>query len=193
MTYDARSFIKEGPFDKLHHQILKSFRIDLLHYNHLHPLMIMSAISASVLQSEHLISLDEHLWNFAKENRKMMLGLESYEEQFQILHSLDIGPLYKQLQAIGRSPSKVRHHTTRGLNFYMTGNIHALYILSKSSMHDLRKKIIYERNIRMASRIMQLDQSLQYFITVGAGHLSGKTGIISILKHSGFTVKPIHI
>jgi len=187
--YDARNYITQDAYKKLRQQLLKSFHIDLVLYSHLHPLMIMSAISNSVLQSEHHISLDEHLWNFAKENGKAMVGLESYEEQFRILHSIDAGPLYKQLRNIGRNPSGVRKHTSGGLNLYMQGRIHELYILSKSSMHDLRKKIIYERNARMAEVILQLDLSLQYFITVGAGHLSGQYGLISLLKKKGFVIK----
>ncbi len=189
--YDVRSFISSKAFQKLHGQLLKSFDIDLAMYQRLHPLMILSVISASVLQKEHLISLDEHLWNFARLHDKPTGGLESYEEQFRILHSIDPGPLYKHLQHIGRNPSEVRKHTARGLNLYMQGRIHELYILSKSSMHDLRKKIIYERNKRMADVIIGLDHSLKYFITVGAGHLSGKTGIISSLKKVGWKVKPV--
>ncbi len=186
--YDARKHMSGTAFKKLQHQLLKSFQIDLAIYNHLHPLMIMSVISNSVLQAEHQISLDEHLWEYAKQNGKVMMGLESYEEQFRILHAIDALPLYAQIQKIGRHPSGVRKHTARALNLYIQGKIHELYILSKSSMHDLRKKIIYKRNEKMADVITQLDTSYQYFITVGAGHLSGKTGILSSLKKAGWSV-----
>jgi uncharacterized protein YbaP (TraB family) len=190
LKYDARTFIKEKAYQKLRKQLIKSFQVDLDCYRHLHPLMVMSLISNSVLQKEHLVSLDENLWNYAKENGKLMLGLESYETQFQILHSIDPGPLYKQLLKIGRNPSAVRKHTDRGINLYVEGRIHELYVLSKSSMHELRKKIIYERNKRMANVVVNLDSALQYFITVGAGHLSGKTGMISMLRKQGYKVKP---
>jgi len=182
--------LSEKAYNKLRNQVLKSFHFDLAVYNHLHPLMIMSAVSTSVLASEHSISLDEHLWNFAEKNNIKTIGLESYTEQFSLLHSIEPGPIYRQLQHIGRNPSSVRTSTSRGLNLYMDGRIHELYMLSKTSMHDLRKKIIYQRNARMASVINDLDKSFRYFITVGAGHLSGKTGIISTLKKSGWKVKP---
>ncbi|HZV68393.1 MAG TPA: TraB/GumN family protein [Saprospiraceae bacterium] len=188
--YDARKNFTEAAFQKLRQQLLKSFQVDIALYNHLHPLMIMSVISNQVLQAEHHISLDEHLWDFAKQNGKMTLGLESYEEQFRILHTIDAIPLYSQIKSIGKSPSGVRKHTSKGLNLYVEGKIHALYMLSKSSMHDLRKKIIYKRNAKMADVIIRLDQGYTYFITVGAGHLSGKTGILSSLKRAGWKVKP---
>jgi uncharacterized protein YbaP (TraB family) len=190
LKYDAKDFIKEKVYQKLRKQLIKSFQVDLDFYRQLHPLMIMSLISNSVLQKEHLVSLDENLWNYAKENGKLMLGLESYETQFQILHSIDPEPLYKQLQKIGRNPSAVRKHTDKGITLYVEGRIHELYILSKSSMHELRKKIIYERNKRMAEVVFDLDTGLQYFITAGAGHLSGKTGLISMLRKKGYKVRP---
>jgi hypothetical protein len=154
--------------------------------------MIMSVVSTSVLQSEHHISLDEHLWNFAREHGKKTKGLESHEEQLNILHSIDPKPLYKQLLEISRNPSAIRKNTDKGLQLYMKGNIHQLYMLSKSSMQELRKKVIYDRNRHMASVIDHLDLlSTQYFISVGAGHLSGKYGLLALLKKSGWKLKPI--
>ncbi len=188
--YDIHHYLKDEIYQKIRHQLIKSFKLNLDQFAHMHPLMIMSAISNSVLQTQHQISLDEHLWKYATENGKVTAGLESFEEQFEILHSIDAGPLYKQLRNIGRNPSGVRKHTARGLNLYLQGRIHELYMLSKSSMHHLRKKIIYERNAGMANVIIQLDISLRYFITVGAGHLSGKTGIISLLRKEGYKVTP---
>ena len=68
--YDTRNYLGKDAYEKLRKQLLKSFRTDLTMYNHMHPLLIMSAISNSVLRARHQISLDEHLWNYAKENEK---------------------------------------------------------------------------------------------------------------------------
>jgi len=43
----------------------------------------------------------------------------------------------------------------------------------------------------MADVIIKLDLSLQYFITVGAGHLSGQYGLISLLKKKGIMIKMV--
>ena len=44
------------------------------------------------------------------------------------------------------------------MNLYIQGRIHELYKLSKTSMQQLRKKVIYERNHHMASVIEELDK-----------------------------------
>lgn len=191
--YNAHKAWSEKIFRKIRKQFLKSFKFDISNYGHLHPLMIMSVMANSVLESEHHISLDEHLWEYAKQNGKETLGLESFEEQYRILHSIDPMPLYRQILKISKRPASIRKNTAKGLNLYMEGNIHELYILSKSSMKDLRKKIIYKRNEKMASVIIGLNPEVKYFITVGAGHLSGKTGILSALKKEGWKVKPVRL
>jgi len=168
----------------------KSFNLNIDQVSHLHPLMIMSIISTSILQTEHHISLDEYLWNFAKQHDKPTSGLESYDQQFKILHSIEAGPIYKQLLDMSKNPGATKKSTGKSLDLYVKGYIHQLYMLSKASMQHLRKKVIYERNFHMVSVINHLDHSLQYFITVGAGHLSGKFGLLSLLKKSGWKVRP---
>lgn len=190
-AYNIHQYLNKKQYSKLRSQLLKSFDVDIDLFSTLHPLMILSVISTSVLEDEHQISLDEHLWQYARQNEKPTSGLESYEEQLNILQSIDAGSIYKQLQEIGRKPWTMRKNSDKGLNLYIQQNVHELYRLSKSSMQHLRKKVIYDRNFRMVSVIDHLDYSMKYFITVGAGHLSGKFGLISLLRKSGWTVKSL--
>lgn len=189
--YDISQFLSEKKYQKTRRQILKSFGIDIAQVAHLHPLMIMSLISTSGLETEHRISLDEHLWNYAKINGKQVMGLESYEDQWKILHSIDPGPIYKQLADISRRTRSINKSADKSLELYLSGQIHMLYQMSKSSMRHLRKKVIYDRNRHMATVIDHLDHALKYFITAGAGHLSGVTGLLSLLKKAGWQVKPV--
>lgn len=190
-AYNMRAFFRPAVYAKLRKQILKSFKFDINRYAHLHPLMIMSAISQTILDHDHAVSLDEHLWNYAKENQLELQGLETIHEQMEILHSIKPDLLYRQIKEIGAQPKKLRNFSDRAIAYYTRGEIHPLYQLTKSSMHGLRKLIIYNRNKLMMSRITRFDPTIKYFITVGAGHLSGSTGIISGLRKAGYKVSPV--
>jgi len=192
-TYDLKKYLSAKAYEKMRKQLLKSFQLDIELYIHLHPLLAISAISQSQLAAEHQVSLDEHLWNFASSHEIQTQGLESYPEQVQILHSLDPVPLYKQLIKISRSPSSISQQTHKTLNWYMKGDIHQLYRMTKTSMHGLRKQIIYDRNRIMVNRILEFDEMKKYFIVVGAGHLSGKYGLIALLKQSQWKIRPIQL
>ncbi len=191
--YNIRSFLSAKKIEKVRHQILKSFQIDIERLGHHHPLMIMSAISASILQSDHTISLDEHLWQYASELEKPVRGLESFQEQMHILQQIDPQSIYNQLVTLSQKPAPIRQQTDKSLNLYLKGEIHPLYMMSKQSMQHMRKQVIYERNKKMSSVITQLDTSLQYFISVGAGHLSGSYGILTLLKKAGWLCKPVRL
>jgi len=190
-AYSMQAFFRPGVYSKLRKQLLKSFYLDIDRYAHLHPLMIMSAISQAILSKDHAVSLDEHLWNFAKQNRLVVQGLESVHEQVALLHTIAPEPLYTQIRNISARPEMIRKFTDRALACYVSGDIHQLYQLTKSSMHALRKRIIYDRNRLMVQRIGDFDLTRRYFISVGAGHLSGSTGIISGLRKSGYKVRPV--
>nr|MDQ3018095.1 TraB/GumN family protein [Bacteroidota bacterium] len=192
-VYDIRKFLSDKVIEKMRKQFIKSFHFDIMGLRHLHPLMIMSAISMSVLESEHMISLDEHLWQYAGNQGKPTRGLESAEEQMKILHTIDPQSIYRQLYKMSRRPSPVRKQTEKTIDLYVKGDIHQLYQLTKVSMQQLRKLVVYERNIKMSSVITQLDTSLSYFMTVGSGHLSGKFGLITLLKKSGWQIDPVKL
>ena len=191
--YDLKSHMSVSAFEKMKKQFLKSFRVDIERFVHFHPLMALSAISQSLLAAEHQVSLDEHLWHYAKGNGKPVFGIESYIEQSSLLHSIDPIPLYRQLLKISRSPSGMSRQTHSALSAYMRSDIHQLYRLTKSSMHDLRKRIIYDRNHVMVDRILDFSSDQKYFIVVGAGHLSGKFGVLVLLKKAGWKVRPVKL
>lgn len=190
-VYDMKRHFKPGAYSKLKKQILKSFGLPLDRFAHLHPLMIMSALTQQVLQNDHVISIDEHLWKYANDHGKSAIGLESVEEQVTLLHSIRPDKLYSQIRQIGSCPRVIRKFTNKTLDYYTRGEIHKLYKLTKASMQHLRKRVIYERNHRMAIRIAGFDSKHSYFIAVGAGHLSGNTGLISSLRKLGWTVRPL--
>jgi uncharacterized protein YbaP (TraB family) len=191
--YNLKNHLSASAYNKMRKHFLKSIKIDIERFVHVHPLLAISAVSQSLLEAEHQVSLDEHLWNFAKTIGKEMRGLETYEEQVTLLHSLDPVPLYRQLLKISQSPSGIGRQTHRTLNWYMKSDIHQLYRLTKSSMHGLRKRIIYDRNHVMAKRILEFSPEKTYFIAAGAGHLSGKYGILALLKHAGWKIRPIDL
>jgi len=190
--YNMRAFFRPSIYQKIRHQLLKSFSLDINRYDHLHPLMIMSAISQHFLQHDHMVSMDEHLWDYAKSNQLVLQGLESVEEQIALLHEIPREPLYVQIRSISKYPSKFRKFADRTLVCYLENRLHLLYSMTKASMHQLRKKLIYERNRKMVERIQAFPANRRYFITVGAGHLSGRSGIISLLRKAGYKVVAVN-
>jgi len=141
---------------------------------------------------------DSYLQLVAYEKEKTVEGLETVQEQINILYNT--GTLKRQ--------AEILYHTINDkdslisdikiLNkLYKQGNIEELYRLShgKGKKHDYTdeelSKILYERNEKWATKISNTISSASCFIAVGAGHLGGKRGLIKLLQKQGYSVKPV--
>jgi uncharacterized protein YbaP (TraB family) len=56
----------------------------------------------------------------------------------------------------------------------------------------MRARLLDERNIVMAQRIVEEANSKSVFVAVGASHLAGKGGLIARLKEAGYKLSPIN-
>lgn len=157
------------------------------------PLLISNLITESQLSRDMPLSLDATLWQFAKEKEKVTIGIESFEEQLQILSSISLDYQLKGLTDLVRNFKKVRKQLFKLTHLYEQGNIKQLWKQSKKQAGGMRKIMIYDRNKVMAERIANLAREQSLFVSVGAGHLSGGKGIIRLLKKEGFKLKPVSL
>jgi uncharacterized protein len=141
---------------------------------------------------------DSYLQLVAFEKGKAVEGLETVEEQINILYKN--GTLKRQAELLYET---VLHKDSvlsdiKTLNtLYKQGNIEELYklTLGTGKKHDFTEvelsKILYERNEKWATKLSSIMPSSPCFIAVGAAHLGGKRGVIKLLQKQGFTVKPV--
>src|SRR5690606_11952607 len=92
---------------------------------------------------------------------------------------------------LASSPWSLRRQTTHTMRAYLSGDVHRLYRMTRSSMRRLRKPVLDDRNRIMAERILALYGDRDAFIAVGAGHLSGRHGVLARLKRAGWSARPV--
>ena len=186
-----KSLIPKKKYEKLRKIILKSTGIDLEFFQTVTPFMLTGLLGSQLLGKQMPHSLDEHLWKYAESHNKTLLGIETLEEQLEILHNIPLDYQVKMLDSLGKNISRFRQNTLYAANLYQQG---ALKRLSKSVIKNagkLRKVMVYQRNEIMAKRIHALAKKQSLFVTVGAGHLGGGKGVLRLLKKSGLRVSPV--
>lgn len=184
------SLLGDKKYQKSKKVIAKHFQFNLDMFNDFLPILTVNQLLALHLNKEHKEALDQTLFNYAKQNNCRLHGLETMEEHLSVLAKIPIEDQLKQFKSLIKSPSKFKKKIDQMANVYETGDIYKLYKSSKKSMGQLRKLMIYDRNHLMANVILKnLEQSS--FYAVGAGHLAGKYGLITLLKKQGVYVKPI--
>jgi len=187
------NFLSEARYRRLRCIIRKTFDLELDQWKSKHPMLLMSAISETLLMNVHAQSLDQELWDRAKNLGRECIGVESFQEQLELMQKLTPEDGIKQICSIGRNPARFRRNVSKLIDYYAEQDINKLYTASKRQLHGLRRKLLYNRNVLMVNRLETRMKDLSVFAAVGAAHLAGEMGMLRLIKRKGYRVRPIKI
>ena len=164
------------------------------------PMMLEAMYGVMVyLKSQNLTKqpegIDVLFQKKAKENNKPVIGLETIQQQTDIL--FDSLPLNRQAEILVKSVKEKQKgiEMLKRLNeYYLAGDLQQLSTLDKEEddLTPAEKKPIYEnRNNNWMKQIPLLIAKQSCFVAVGCMHLIGETGLIEQLRKAGFKVEGI--
>lgn len=188
---DLKGMLGKKKFSKMRKIINKAFKVDIAFFNEHIPIMVTNIITGKILSEDMQSSLDESLWNYARESEKVMMGIETFEEQMAILDLIPMEYQIKQLKELAKNTKRFRRQITKTAQLFEEENITQLYKSVKKSTGKLRNVMLYDRNIKMAERVSKIVEEQSLCFAVGAGHLLGKKGLVSLLKEEEYKVKPV--
>jgi len=131
----------------------------------------------------------------AKKNKKKVIGLETLEQQMDLL--LNSIPLKRQAEIMVEGvKGKVKDiELLKEMNeAYLAGNLTQLEKINNEDddmTNDEKKILIDNRNNAWMKQIPALLNKQSCFVAVGCMHLVGETGLIVQLKKAGYTVEGI--
>lgn len=178
-------------YDKLRRILRRATGLDIDRLRDKQPVIVANLIDEAMLARDMPYALDEMLWRYAQGHNKRLLGIETYQEQLRILEQI---PLTEQLQALlamGRHIGRHRRHLLQMTEWYEQGDIRRLYQSARRGAQRLRRLMLYERNVRMAGRMVAIAGRQTTVFAIGAGHLAGGKGVLRLLKQRGLSVRPI--
>ena len=186
-----RDILGDRKFKRTQKIIDKFFGIDIVQFEFYLPLLLVNVIAESILTKDYNLPLDLYLWNIAKTHEIRRCGIETYESQQKIMQAIHIKDQLKMLKTISKSPSKYRKSVLSMAKLYEEENITELYKKGKKSLGKYKKMLLDHRNYIMARRFEDLSERQAIFVVVGAGHLSGNSGLLKLLKEKGWQLKAI--
>jgi uncharacterized protein YbaP (TraB family) len=160
------------------------------------PFFISSLISQSVLTKDEKDPMDVYFLEKARKAKKTILELESFEEQ---INAIDKTPLNEQLESLVKlihNPdlqASLRAGSELLISAYLTQDDTHLYqlILESDQNETFLRQFFTERNYNMLKKIQTFAANGSTFIVVGAGHLAGDEGLVSLLQKEGYTLTPV--
>ncbi len=167
-----------------------SFGIELDTVQHFSPFYLTQYFSEMVQPAVFPKALDYALWEYALQVDKVTIGVETFEEQINIMQSIPLHLSMKSLDQMFRNTSNFKKSIARISTLYASGDIKGIHRNARKQLGALRPLLMYDRNRIMADRIDHIVQSSSTFVAVGAAHLWGDQGILALLKRKGYKVKP---
>ncbi len=183
--------IKPKLFAKISQVVMQKVGAPLMHFNTMKPFMVTNLLTESVLSTDRMMSLDETLWRFASENGKILRGIETLDEQIEVLNKMSLDEQIKGLKDMTTHFPKFRRQLLSMAKLYEEADIEKLYKAARRSTKGSRRLLLFDRNEKMAQRIADFAKETSLCAAIGAGHLAGKKGVLRLLKNAKFEVKPI--
>lgn len=178
-------------YAKLRNIIRKACGQDITLYDRFLPILLVNMVHDNLLPADQPFSLDRYLWDYAIRVNKITTGLETVEQQALVLHKIPLEDQIKDLLYLGKHIGKERRELFKMVDIYASGDYQALFKAAKKHVGGARKVLLYDRNIFMVARLLELMESQTVFCAVGAAHLGGQNGMLRLLKKAGIKPQPL--
>lgn len=166
----------------------------------LRPMAISAAVTLGIM-SEAVEGynpneqLDAYFQKFMTAHRKAIIALETPEEQARLLYSST--PIERQiedLESLLDDPEGAVELARKVNEAYFAGNLDYLYEISASDNSDpeFTRALLVRRNRAWAEKLPAIMEGSPAFIAVGALHLPGPEGLISLLREAGYVLTPLN-
>lgn len=188
---DLEQCLSPQAWRNLQHYSQKKFGMDAEQFRTQHPMSVSTALSMAFLLEESAHSLDETLWQYAKNSGKRTTGVESFADQLETLRTIPFEQHVKGLTWLLKNYQRHKQRLKKMMDRYSNGEIQALYKSAKKDAKGMRKILIFRRNKLMVNEFARIAQEEPLFCAVGAAHLAGEKGMLRLLKKQGFKVKPV--
>ena len=164
---------------------------------------VSSSLSSLKMQLKYpnLRAIDKVIYDYAKSQRKKVLGIETIDEQLGIMDKFTQQEQIIALEQALIQLNEKRDYINELKGFYLNGDSQKLMSFIESMMFQIPKYkrleekfmtlLLYQRNLIMAKRIdsiIKKSSKKNYLFAFGVMHFLGKKSVIEYLKSYGYSV-----
>lgn len=142
--------------------------------------------------------LDASFQQDATKAGKKVGGLETVQSQMDILCNKPLRRQAEDLYCFVSNPAKAERQAKEVIAAYAAQDLDKMLQLMEEKegtscdpTPEEMAQLLYDRNHAWAKQMPALMQTAPTLFVVGAGHLPGEQGMLSLLKEKGYTVEPL--
>lgn len=194
----AKDYMSENEYNQLEDFLIQQFGMNKYVfenvYSRLKPFFVDQFVMLSIIGHEKKI-YEEELNNIASMHEIKRSGLETFDQQLSIIDTIPIDLQYKNLIKNIDDYETQRKNYDDLVEAFKRQDLKYLSDKFESEFTgelDIYKTVLLdERNNNWVNKIEKFISKESCFIAVGAGHLSGKDGLIKLLRKKGYTISPL--
>ncbi len=179
-------------------EVLSSYGIPEMMVANMKPWAV--AVTLMTRPAESGVVLDQVLYQQAVASGKKVDGLETVAEQIGLFDGLSKREQIRLLEDTLDNLDDIRRMLDQLQIAYLNRDLKRLVEINEASMRDsdpqlaetFNRKMIIERNHRMAERMQSRLREGKRFIAVGALHLPGEEGLLNLLSEQGYRLTRVY-
>ena len=149
-----------------------------------------SALENEIFKNGEMATfLDAHLFGIAKKKGKWVGGIEDFADQLE--HFNNYKNIEEKIQTALYDEDYYRHSLAWLIDVYIGQKLDSIDASMYREESGQKDYIMIKRNLKMARRMDSISAIRSTFFAVGAAHLPGDSGVISMLRARGFEVSPV--
>ena len=172
-----------------------SLHTPLLMLQSMKPYFLVAMLYPKMMNCKNASGVEEELMQLAKENKKEIQGLETMQFQASVFDSIPYEWQAKELMKNIDSFASYKKEFDTMVDQYKSQQLNEMgSALAKSEFGSDSKYeglLLNDRNKNWVQQLKKIMARESVFVAVGAGHLVGEKGLISLLRKEGYIVDPL--
>ena len=191
LTMDA--IIPPDQYNKIKIFFADSLGLDIKDFNTQKPFALYQQFLYGLEKSEQE-SYEIYFLMKCISSQKTVVGLEPISDEFRVMDNISYEEQIRWVIEGIDSINAYRSDFKELIHAYQEEDLYKLKLILQEDpvvMGEFEDALLDQRNQKWIAEILKLIEQMPTFIAVGAMHLPGENGLISLLREKGFTVKPI--
>lgn len=189
-----KNLFTEEEYKKVVNFFKDSLHTSITMFQSMKPFFLMAMLYPKMLPCKTMSGVEQELMKLAKENKKEIKGLETMAFQASVFDSIPYKQQAKELLKTIDSLQAYKKYFDTMVHIYKSQQLkqmQELFTKSEFGMEDNQDILLDKRNKNWVGQLKSIMKKQSVFVAVGAGHLVGDMGLITLLRKEGYTLRPI--
>lgn len=180
-------------YKRLEKYFKDSLGTGLMMLQRMKPNFLEAMLYPKMMPCKTMSGVEEELMKLAKTDKKEITGLETIAFQASVFDSIPYDTQARDLLRTIDSIQNYRLYFDTMLHIYKNQQLSQMENLfeKEPGFEETKDVLLDQRNRNWVGQLKSILPKKSIFIAVGAGHLPGDQGLISLLKKEGYILRPI--